>query len=73
MSSASTALVVIGALLVVLGVGALALDLTGHGDSSGLDYKDVGILVVGVILLGIGAGLRRSPSPSPAPSGPSQG
>jgi hypothetical protein len=64
MASASTALLVIGVLLVLLGAGAIALDMMGHGDSSGLDYKDLGILGIGFVLLIIGAATRNPGKPA---------
>lgn len=56
-SAASTILSAIGILAVVVGIVLIVLDYTGRGDTSGLDYKDVGILVVGIVLTGIGGSL----------------
>ena len=54
-------LAVVGVLAVVAGLAFIALDYLGAGDTSGLDPKDVGIVVVGVILLlaGLFLGRRR--------------
>lgn len=64
MSRSSTALLVVGIVAMVAGAAFIVLDLTGMGDSSGLDYKDLGIVVLGVVLSGIGAALavRKKPT-----------
>ena len=66
MSAGSTALVVLGVLFVIAGVAFIALDTIGRGDySSGIDPKDAGILVVGIVLAAIGGVLgRRKPAPT---------
>ncbi len=57
-SKTSLVLTVLGVLLLVAGVVFLALDLSGMGDTAGFDPKDLGFVVVGAILLGVGLGLR---------------
>ncbi len=67
MSATSTALIVIGVILVVVGAASMALDLSGRGDFGGLDPKDLGTLVVGILLLVVGGWLRgRTPTPGTA-------
>lgn len=63
MSTGSTVLTVLGVLAILAGIGLIALDYLGKGDTSGLDYKDVGIIVVGIVLAAIGAALSgRKPA-----------
>ncbi len=69
MSAGSTAVLVIGILLVLAGVAFITLDFLGHGDTSGLDVKDLGILGVGVILAAVGGALgSKGSKPSSPPS-----
>ena len=68
MSAGSTALLILGVLLVIAGIGLIALDYAGKGDTSGIDYKDVGILVVGIVLAALGAALSRRGRATVAPA-----
>ncbi len=70
MSKTATALLVVGVILLVAGIAFIALDYSGAGDQSGLDYKDVALVLIGVVLAGIGAGLRSRAGTSP-PAGAS--
>lgn len=63
MSKGSTALLVVGVLVILLAVVSIAFDLLGRGDTQGLDPKDLGLLAVGVVLAGIGAALGARPRP----------
>lgn len=67
MSTGSTIVLGVGILAIVAGVVFIALDYAGMGDTSGLDYKDVGIIVVGIVLAGIGGALAGRKKPMPAP------
>ena len=66
-SRAYTALAGVGIVLFVVGIVLIALDYSGLGDTSGLDFKDVGLVVVGLILAGIGGvmSVRKSTAPPP--------
>lgn len=67
MSAASTTLLVVGILAVIAGAVLVALDYIGVGDTSGLDYKDVWIIVVGIVLAGIGGALAGRKKPAAPP------
>jgi len=54
MVNIATTLKLIGVLLIIGAIALIIIDLSGVGDTSGLDYKDVGILIVGLIILIIG-------------------
>lgn len=69
MSRGSTVLLFVGVVVAIAGVAFIALDALGKGDSSSIDYKDVGLVVVGVLLAAIGAALGRRRS-APAPPAP---
>jgi uncharacterized membrane protein len=58
MSKTSTVLVILGIIVIIAGIAAISLDLAGMGDTHGFDPKDVGIIVVGLILVIIGALVR---------------
>ena len=62
-----TALAVIGIVLFVAGIVFIALDYSGRGDTSGLDLKDVGLVVIGLILAAIGGAMavRKRPASPP--------
>ena len=68
-SKGYVALAVVGILVMLAGVAFIALDLMGKGDSSGIDPKDVGIVVVGLVLAALGGVLsvRKKPASPPAP------
>lgn len=68
MSAGSTALVVIGILLILGGIGLIILDQIGRGDSHGIDLKDVGIVILGIILAAIGGALGRRRPVATAPA-----
>lgn len=54
-SKAYVALTVVGVLVLLAGIVFVVLDYTGNGDTSGLDPKDLGILLVGLVLAIVGA------------------
>jgi hypothetical protein len=54
MANTSMILKVIGVLLTLGSLALIAIDLSGMGDTRGIDYKDVGILIVGLIILIVG-------------------
>jgi uncharacterized membrane protein len=65
MSRTSVILVILGIVVILAGIAFISLDLAGMGDTHGFDPKDIGIIVVGLILLIIGAVVRsRKPSAS---------
>ncbi len=66
MSKASTAFIVIGVLVTLAGIAFLVLDALGKGDSSGIDPKDIGLVVVGIVLGAVGAVLGRPQRPTAA-------
>ncbi len=68
MSKGSTALIVVGALVTLAGIVFLVLDALGKGDSSGIDPKDIGLVVVGIVLGAVGGVLGRGGAPSSAPT-----
>ncbi len=68
MFAGSTALTIVGVLILLAAIAFIALDYLGKGDTSGLDYKDVGILVLGLLLAGVGVGLGRRKKPAVAPA-----
>ncbi|MDG6933960.1 MAG: hypothetical protein JRN68_04620 [Nitrososphaerota archaeon] len=69
MVNTSMVLKIIGILLIIGSLALIAIDLSGMGDTSGLDYKDVGILVVGVIILILGFVVKpKSSIPPPSSS-----
>ena len=62
------ALTVIGVLVALAGLALIALDSLGKGDTSGLDLKDVGLVIVGLVLAIAGGALgARKPAPTPPP------
>lgn len=69
LSKAYTALAAVGVLLFVIGLALITLDYLGKGDTSGVDYKDVGLTVLGLILAAIGGvmAVRKKPTTSPTP------
>ncbi|MGI0132942.1 MAG: hypothetical protein ACREDK_07645 [Thermoplasmata archaeon] len=67
MSTGSSALLILGVLGVLGGVALIAIDVMGKGDTSGIDVKDVGILIVGVLLAVIGGALSRRRPSAPSP------
>ena len=68
-SKGYVALAAVGILVMLAGMAFIVLDLMGKGDNSGLDPKDLGIVVVGLILTVVGGALsvRKTPVPPPAP------
>ena len=66
MSKASTALIVIGVLVTLAGIAFLVLDALGKGDSSGIDPKDIGLVVAGIVLGAVGGVLGRGGAPAAA-------
>ena len=62
-------LTVAGILVMLVGLAFIALDLMGRGDNSGIDPKDVGVVVVGLVLAALGGVLsvRKKPASPPAP------
>ncbi len=69
MSVLPKVVLVLGILAIVAGVAFVALDLLGRGDSSGADPKDLGIIVVGIVLVAVGLVLGRRPKPEgPSPT-----
>jgi hypothetical protein len=61
------AVLIVGILLVLVGIGTMTLDYLGRGDSSGLDLKDLGLLIVGIILVIVGGAWGSRGSSTPAP------
>lgn len=68
-SKAYTALAAVGILVFLAGLAFIVLDYMGKGDTSGLDVKDVGIMILGLVLAAIGGvmSVRKKPEASPAP------
>lgn len=63
-------LTVVGILVLLLGLIFIALDFAGSGDTAGLDPKDLGIVLIGLILAIVGAALARRKTSAPGPSSP---
>ncbi|HUZ79705.1 MAG TPA: hypothetical protein VMV28_03705 [Thermoplasmata archaeon] len=62
------ALAAVGIVLFVAGIVFIALDYSGVGDTSGLDLKDVGLVVIGLILAAIGGAMAVRKRPASPPS-----
>jgi hypothetical protein len=68
MSAGSTILTVLGVLIFLGGLAWVAYDYLNHHPHAALDYLHIGILVLGVILIVIGAVLSRQRPAAPAAS-----
>lgn len=69
MSRWSLILYILGGLALLVAIAGITLDALGRGDGPPFDPRDLAILVVGVILVGVAVGLGRLP-PRPTPSPP---
>ncbi|MEM0118697.1 MAG: hypothetical protein QXV32_09645 [Conexivisphaerales archaeon] len=64
MATRRTVLAIIGLLLIIGAFVLIALDYSGMGDMRGLDIKDVGVLLIGIILIAVSLMIKPNVSTS---------